>query len=480
MRIPFLLCLLLTSVMPLHAAEFLVSTTADSGQGSLRAALLAANAASSPPHTVRFAPEFPSLGLIVLESDLPVLDNGRLNLVGNGRQPRISGAQSHRLLRAGPALTVLSVEGIELLNGRADSGGCIGQLDPNQTASLFLTDVVIGACRAVGGNAAPIGGGVRWSSAGGLVIIARTRFYDNVAASPNNVVAVGGAAALSGLIEIADSSFSANVCIGTGFCRGGAVALQPEGLAVVRGNRFEFSSGLDTDQAENGAGGALSARCDADCEIDVDSNYFVSSAADTGGALSIDASVAAVRVALQLTNNTLVQSYASEEGGAVWLADVDLDARNNTWWGNSSQAGADLHASASVMVPRFTNNALAPISPGSILQGPACDLDGAIAAPAIRAGNLYADASCGVLAAAGGQQVADFLVDTLDESQRVGVLRFEPDSAAVDGGDAATCVGVDARGATRPSDGDGDGNAVCDVGAYEYRADAIFGDGFEA
>jgi CSLREA domain-containing protein len=42
-----------------------------------------------------------------------------------------------------------------------------------------------------------------------------------------------------------------------------------------------------------------------------------------------------------------------------------------------------------------------------------------------------------------------------------------PGSAALDAGDPATCPAADQRGVARPQDGDGDGLAACDVGAFE-------------
>jgi len=44
-----------------------------------------------------------------------------------------------------------------------------------------------------------------------------------------------------------------------------------------------------------------------------------------------------------------------------------------------------------------------------------------------------------------------------------------PGSPAIDAGDNAICPAVDIRSLARPADGDGDGNAACDMGAYEKQ-----------
>ncbi len=46
-------------------------------------------------------------------------------------------------------------------------------------------------------------------------------------------------------------------------------------------------------------------------------------------------------------------------------------------------------------------------------------------------------------------------------------------SPAIDAGDDTVCPAVDYLGRTRPVDGDGDGDAVCDIGAYEWGAPEI-------
>jgi len=41
-------------------------------------------------------------------------------------------------------------------------------------------------------------------------------------------------------------------------------------------------------------------------------------------------------------------------------------------------------------------------------------------------------------------------------------------SPAIDSGSLTVCPSTDQRGVTRPIDGNGDGSARCDMGAYEY------------
>ncbi|NJP07127.1 MAG: hypothetical protein HC837_16665 [Chloroflexaceae bacterium] len=47
-------------------------------------------------------------------------------------------------------------------------------------------------------------------------------------------------------------------------------------------------------------------------------------------------------------------------------------------------------------------------------------------------------------------------------------LALPANSPAIDAGSTTSCPATDQRGIARPVDGNGDGTAICDVGAYEY------------
>jgi hypothetical protein len=52
-------------------------------------------------------------------------------------------------------------------------------------------------------------------------------------------------------------------------------------------------------------------------------------------------------------------------------------------------------------------------------------------------------------------------------------------SPAIDAGGGAGCLVTDQRGVGRPIDGDEDGTAACDIGAFELQFVTVFTDGFE-
>jgi hypothetical protein len=92
------------------------------------------------------------------------------------------------------------------------------------------------------------------------------------------------------------------------------------------------------------------------------------------------------------------------------------------------------------------------------------------------AGNhLATDASCALGAPTDLVTGAPGLAPLLDANGYVWLSRLLAGSPAIDAGDGpwdpatdAGCGPVDEAGTARPEDGNGDGIAVCDIGAHEY------------
>jgi len=73
------------------------------------------------------------------------------------------------------------------------------------------------------------------------------------------------------------------------------------------------------------------------------------------------------------------------------------------------------------------------------------------------------------VAVVGFTQVDDMMLGPLvDNRGPTHTHALLPDSPAIDAGDDSICPDTDQRGVIRPRDGDKDGDARCDVRAFEY------------
>lgn len=157
----WLLLLLCGVGAPALADTFIVTTTADSGPGSLRQAMLSA-AASGEASAITFAPS--ADGVITLASPLPPLTaaGGDLTVTGNGANHTIiDGAQAHRPFTAESAPGVnFTLRHLTVRNGRGGGSSLYGGAIYFSGASLTVDGVDFSGNVSGGGGSSGDGGAI--------------------------------------------------------------------------------------------------------------------------------------------------------------------------------------------------------------------------------------------------------------------------------------------------------------------------------
>lgn len=469
--------LLAAAIFTADAANFSVTTPANSGAGSLRQAILDANAAANPPHTIAFLPDFPFSAAITLQSALPVIQVST-NLRGNGRSPILDGVDTYAILRVGSGISV-DIDQLNFRYGRRSKGGCIALNGVGTSASLFVSRSGFYRCQARD-TFTPGGGAIAWpTNGGGLLVVSESYFTENAAISTDiaNEQPRGGAIESYSVTVLTDNVFESNTvqAAGSNGGFGGAVYLAvPSGIfeSEMSGNRFRFNSVTPT-ASVFGRGGAVHAHIADGGLLALQRNWFRGNAGREGGAASISANNGDV-AQLTLRNNGFYNHSVTASGGALALNNMRLAAEHNSFYNNDAPVAAHLQMTGGAAL-RFVNNVMARTFSGS-----ACGYASVNFTALYRAGNHFKH-TCVGWSDAGGAINSAMSEPAVDESQRVGVLVFDGDDGPIDGGSATPedCLPDDARYNERPADGDADGQLECDAGAYEHPEALLFRNGFE-
>lgn len=459
---------------PAGAADFFVSGIDDSGAGSLRQAIIDANAAATPPHTITFDATYPAQGMIELFSALPLLQV-EVQIDGADREPAImpfDASNSFPLLTTSQSLRV---RGLAMWFGRGERGACIGGEGITDAHTLTLERMRFVGCLAASTTPGvfAFGGAVGWPSQG-AVVVTDSVFENNAAASVLNETARGGAIASHGPLRVEGSRFVGNIVNG-GIVIGGAIynAMPSVGSIEIGDSVFTDNLALpETVVSAYGTGGAISVDC-ATCTVVLERNHFGSNQSVDGGAIALRGNAGVDAADVTVHNTGFVDNTASNWGGALYANGTRLELRHTSFMGNGAAMGGHV-AAVSSTVPEWSNSVLAPVAVGS---ANGCGV-GAVASIAV--GNFVLDGSNGCNATLpGSAAVEDLGIVGLDDSGFMPVLRFATDSPVVDGGDEDRCLDHDALGHVRPQDGNNDGFAQCDAGTVELRQHQLFANGFE-
>jgi hypothetical protein len=365
----------------------------------------------------------------------------------------------------------VSMTGVTIRNGNATWGGGI-YLGSASTLALSSSAVV--------SNTATWGaGGIR--NSGGTLTVSDTIVMDNVAGEGGGAGVYNG----GGTLTISNSTIVSNVASGGG---GG-------GISIGGGTLTILNSAVISNTADDQGGGIASWEGTLVISSSVVSGNRVRGAyAKGGGIFSDDATV--------LTNVVVSGNTADDDGGGIHNQDA-MTMTNVTVSGNTADYGGGIFNTwiltltvvnctiTDNQIPLGGNRAGGIQNYGNVTfrntilaynQGANCWSDVPPDATLISNGyNLDSGATCG-FSGVGDMHNTDSMLGPLADNGGPAIGLGQPmlthallsGSPAIDAVTEGGCPNTDQRGVSRPMDGDGDGTATCDIGAFEFERRKVY------
>ncbi|MCB0173333.1 MAG: hypothetical protein KDJ97_22620, partial [Anaerolineae bacterium] len=181
---------------------------------------------------------------------------------------------------------------------------------------------------------------------------------------------------------------------------------------------------------------------------------------------------------ISFTNSALIANLAEQDGGAIYNSGV-ISLSNTTVSGNSANGmGGGIANFEQVNLVNATISDNTSSSGAGLFNANVVNTKNSLIALNLGNNCLGVLASRGYNLEDGGTCALGQPTDMPNTSPSMNQLgenggstpthALAADSPAIDAGDNNVCPPTDQRGAPRSVDGDGDGQAVCDIGAYEY------------
>jgi hypothetical protein len=417
---------LLAIASPARAQTFTVTGTANSGTGSLRAAVEAANAAPGAD-TIAFASGV--TGTISLSgSGLTIRDSVEIDGPGAGQLTVEQTSEEHRVFKIAEFATpgAVTLSGLHIANGWIEDNGA-DVYNENSNASLTISGCIVSGART---EKAGYGGAV--DGFGAPLTVRDSTFSGNEGSNGGAIWAGGDETQL--IIE--DSTFADNKAEGGG----GAVLVEVEHVGEHRISGSTFVGNYARD-----AGGAVDVSSGNGAPVLIANSTFTGNQTPgAGGAIATGGESLTVTI----EDSTIAGNHATgatHDGGGVSFFNVENLVDTIVAGNTSAGAGPDLSGKALASFDLIDNPAdaeLTELVPGSDLLG--------------------VDPQLGPLAENGGPTET---------------MALPPSSPAVNKGGGS--LGLDQRGDVRPSLYPGvplssaPGANGADIGAYELQAPRV-------
>ncbi len=435
-------------LMPLRNARadtHIVTNDHDSGTGSLREAI----ATVAPGDTITFEGDY----VIQVASQLVI--SSSLTIDGSGHTITLDGNDASSVISVS-ANSHVTLSQLRIVNGASSPGGGDTGTPYGRGAGILNAGTVTVTNSLISNNAAEQGGAI--FNQGTLTVQSSVLADNRAAASGYDESGQGGALYNAGDATIADCTFSDN----TGDWGGGALYNATTGVFTATGSSLLLN--------HSAAGGGLFNRGHATVESSsfLENSAGASSHGFGGGAGIYNDGTLAVSNST-LSGNTSQGSALFGPIGSGLANNGYVTIANSTFADNRfppnppyPAQGADVYNGNLNGMAIVTNTVLA-----SNIVGGNC---GGKAFEAASTHNLSTDSSC-----VGG--VTRVTLEQLSLGPLTGTPAYFPiafGSVAVDSGTNVGCPLQDQAGNSRPQDGNDDGIAICDVGAYEAPHISLF------
>ena len=389
----------------------------------------------------------------------------------------------------------VTIESSEIVSNTVNGDGGGIYLDAGR---LDLLDSVVTR------NRASLGGAGVYNDEGGVLNVERTEFFDNraeFALDPEETLSNGGALFSRADATISDSHIHDNHATTSGggiMNRGrGEMTVKNtiierntalDGGGVFNGKELEIEGGrLDQNTAEDVGGGLSTIGVTTLSNLSIDGNV----ASRGAGVYARKGSASGQDGELTITRCSLIGNRATstEAAGGAILAEREgeIEVELCTISGNEAAIGAAMAEAG--------DKSKIEVSHSTILNNRSRTSSEAVikasAAGSIRFGNTFIHTPGGVncslrMASLGhnldGDETCEFNRPTdlapraisveglADNGGSTRTHALPAGSPAIDAGHPGLCIDHDQRGFGAPVDGDGDGEAFCDIGSFEYGA----------